>query len=585
MTVSIVKDLKAAKSLDDLALLLGFSASGLSYILYKSNSAARYTEFQIPKRKGGTRTIKAPEPKLKLLQTRLAEILYNYLDGIEEKKKPFKAVSHGFAEGKSIITNAAVHKRRRYVLNIDLEDFFPTINFGRVRGVFIKDRRFEFDPKIATIIAQIACHDHSLPQGSPCSPVISNIVGRLLDVRLVRLAKEHKCTYSRYADDLTFSTNQSTFPAALAAPDPAAAGKWIVGNALDAEIVGTGFKINHGKTRMQFRDSRQTVTGLLVNEKVNIVPEYYRAARSMCSAFFQTGKYYHRVPAALVGGKAEDPMEDIVYDTPPVLEGILSHIYLIKNTVDRRTSAEKKKEENVTAIRKLYHHFLFYKNFVISVRPLIVTEGKTDPIYLKAAIERLPKFHPKLGAFKGGKFQTTVRFLNFTSTVRDVLQLGGGSGDLMHFIEKYFKILSKFKHAPLAAPVIVLIDNDDGAGKIFGKIQGLTKCPPISTLTTEPFYYITANLYMIKTPEIGKDKGMTCIETFFEDTVLKTVLGGKTLSLNKKHLEPGKYGKAIFAEKVIRPNKATIKFDAFEPLLDRITAVLDHHAAKAPPAA
>ena len=116
------------------------------------------------------------------------------------------------------MTNAYIHKRRRYVLNLDLEDFFPSFNFGRVRGFFIKDKHFALHERVETIIAQIACHDNELPQGSPCSPVISNLIAHLLDVRLARLAKAHKCTYSRYADDITFSTNRKEFPSDLAAP-------------------------------------------------------------------------------------------------------------------------------------------------------------------------------------------------------------------------------------------------------------------------------------------------------------------------------------------------------------------------------
>ena len=102
---------------------------------------------------------------------------------------------------------------RRWVFNLDLEDFFPSINFGRVRGFLLKNRDFRAESEHrATVISQIACHENSLPQGSPCSPVISNLVAHLLDMRLVRLASSVGCTYSRYADDLTFSTNKKIFP-------------------------------------------------------------------------------------------------------------------------------------------------------------------------------------------------------------------------------------------------------------------------------------------------------------------------------------------------------------------------------------
>ena len=118
---------------------------------------------------------------------------------------------------RSILTNATLHKRRRYVLNLDLEDFFPSITFGRIRGFFIKDKHFALQEKVATVIAQIACFNNELPQGSPCSPVLSNLIGHLLDTRLARFARLYKCTYSRYADDITFSTSRKDFPAELVA--------------------------------------------------------------------------------------------------------------------------------------------------------------------------------------------------------------------------------------------------------------------------------------------------------------------------------------------------------------------------------
>ena len=242
------------------------------------------------------------------------------------------------------MTNAAVHKRRRYVLNLDLKDFFPSINFGRVRGIFIKDKRFALDPKVATLIAQIACHDHVLPQGSPCSPVISNIVGHLLDIRLVRFAKAQKCTYSRYADDITFSTNAKAFPADVAAPVSGSEHDWALGAALLKELKKADFEVNPAKTRMQYRGSRQVATGLLVNEKPNVRPEYYRTVRAMCWSLFNSGTYYRMVPAALAGGKPGDPDVQEPASSLAPLQGMLGYIYHVRNQVDTRPAAEKKKE-------------------------------------------------------------------------------------------------------------------------------------------------------------------------------------------------------------------------------------------------
>jgi RNA-directed DNA polymerase len=110
-----------------------------------------------------------------------------------------------------------------------LQNFFPSLNFGRVRGFFRSNKHFKLAEPVATLIAQIACNDGVLPQGSPCSPIISELLTHFLDIRLVALAAKNKCSYTRYADDITFSTNQKLFPAALAA---AAGESWVLGNEL-----------------------------------------------------------------------------------------------------------------------------------------------------------------------------------------------------------------------------------------------------------------------------------------------------------------------------------------------------------------
>ena len=193
--------------------MVGFTPSGLSFVLYKLPDSKKYTSFEIPKRDGNKRQIKAPEASLSLLQRRLATLLTDCLEELGKAAPPRRTLAHGFEKGRSIITNAQLHKRRRYVFNLDLADFFPSINFGRVRGFFIKDKHFSLQPPVATVLAQIACFENELPQGSPCSPVISNLIGHVLDGRLARFAKTHKCTYSRYADDITFSTSRKGFPA------------------------------------------------------------------------------------------------------------------------------------------------------------------------------------------------------------------------------------------------------------------------------------------------------------------------------------------------------------------------------------
>lgn len=313
--MSQLENLKNAVDLRDLANILGFKPKAISYILYVIKEENKYAEFEIPKKNGKTRKINAPTDQLKHLQKRLSDLLNNCFAEILSETQQ-KSLSHGFRKNHSIVTNANNHKNRRYVFNVDLKDFFPSINFGRVRGFFIKNNHFSLEEKVATIIAQIACHNNELPQGSPSSPIISNLIGHLLDIRMVNLAKNGKCTYSRYADDLTFSTNRKDFPASIATKEDD--NNWVASKKLIREIEKIGFCLNTDKTSMQYRTARQLATGLVVNKKVNIKSEYYKNARSMCHKLFNVGEFY-------VDGDHDEKVGTISQ-----LEGMLSFIYQVK---------------------------------------------------------------------------------------------------------------------------------------------------------------------------------------------------------------------------------------------------------------
>lgn len=572
--MSVVEDLRAAETRGDLAKLLGYQLKKFAFIVYQIPDAAKYVEFETPKRSGGMRKISAPVPRLKALQQRLAALMYDYLDELDQGQPQRRTLSHGFVRERSIMTNAHAHRGRRYVLNIDLEDFFPSINLGRVRGVLMKDKRFMLHERVATAIAQIACQNGKLPQGSPCSPVMSNIVGRLLDIRMVRLAKEYGCRYTRYADDITLSTNEKVFPTEIATATGAEADVWEAGPALTEAIVKAGYVINAKKTRVQYRGSRQIVTGLVVNEQVNVKSEYYRVARSMSSQLFNTGSYYRVIPAHFAGGKLGDPDVIEVQTSIAPLQGIVEHIHHVRNRFDERDA--KTKKQKPTATRALYHKLLFYKSFVALEKPLIIPEGKTDTIYLKAAIEKLTVFHPKLGQMVNGKFKPALGFQPLSNKVHDILQLGGGTGDFLFFIKSYRANLDRYRFRAVKHPVILLVDNDSGASEVF---KESIKCgiAGIGLTSSEPFYRLVDNLYLVKTPEMGV-AGTSCIENMFDPDLLEEQVDGLEFDPAKKHRAPGKYGKQVFAEKVVKPKVGTINFNGFVSLLDRIAAVIDDYA-------
>lgn len=262
------------------ATLLDVPYSLLIYHIHRH--PARYQQFTISKRSGGVRNILAPVSPLKIVQGKLAQVLAAVY-------KPRPCV-HGFTSGRSIRSNADVHSGRRWVLNLDLADFFGTINFGRVRGLFLA-RPWLCNDEVATILAQICCHNNHLPQGAPTSPVVSNMICARLDGELQRLARQHRAMYSRYADDITFSSRWPNVPSALAvSPSGDERGGVVrVGVDLGRVIESNGFLINPSKLRLRFRTQHQEVTGLTVNISPNVQRTYVRQVRAMLHAWRRHG--------------------------------------------------------------------------------------------------------------------------------------------------------------------------------------------------------------------------------------------------------------------------------------------------------
>jgi len=181
------------KTIKDLAKLLEYDTEHLESIRSDIDRFRKYIKFKIPKKGGGERTILAPIKEIKNLQEQLHRLLQHVY-----RVKPSV---HGFTNGRSIVTNAAAHKGKRYVFNLDLQDFFSTITRQRVQGMFAGKPYFLPD-RIARFLANICCFKGKLPQGAPTSPIISNMLCAQLDSQLQRLAQRNKCYYTRYADDI-----------------------------------------------------------------------------------------------------------------------------------------------------------------------------------------------------------------------------------------------------------------------------------------------------------------------------------------------------------------------------------------------
>ncbi len=575
--LSSLARLKAANTRDDLAKILNVKPKDLSYILYVMPPRTKYTSFDIPKASGGTRTVHAPNSHLKSLQDRTSKLLYDCFDEVLpiNFNSGARALSHGFQRKRnlSIISNGAKHRNRRFLFNLDLEDFFGSFNFGRIRGYFISNNDFRLKSPVATALAQIVCHENKLPQGAPSSPIVTELITRILDVRLLKIAKEFGCTYSRYADDISFSTNKHSFPDSIAVPRDD--GIWSVGPAVLNKITQSGFRINDSKTRMQLKSSRQVATGLVVNEKVNVPAEYSKQVRSMTFALFQTGKCF----AQDVRTKAANPV------SIAALGGKIEHMFHVKSKeyLDDQgkphpVSRFEGDKIKIPAFYRSYGDFIFFRSFCFNDKPIILCEGVTDNIYLKAAMKS------KAASFKSfavahitsKKTSLLVDFYSYSKSAQLVMKLTGGAAPLKSFIADYGLNFSRFKAAKLANPVIVVVDNDAANNPLWALLRDKYKV--VGADGSAQFYRVTKNLYVVPIPRIGgKD---TFIEHLFDQATLDAKLDGKTFDFGQKNkiIAAGKYGKKAFAKNVVAVNRKTINFDGFDALLTNIQAAIQAHA-------
>ncbi|MCS4149321.1 reverse transcriptase family protein [Salinibacter ruber] len=264
------------------AELFGLDYSQLSGLIYAPEDE-KYFTFSIPKASGGKRRITAPSKQLKSLQRKLNYVLQSVYEP--------KAATHGFVPTRSTVTNAERHAGAEVVLNVDLKEFFPSINFGRIRGMFMAVP-YKLPEEVATVVAQTCTLTDVLPQGAPTSPTVANMICAKLDSELTYLAKGCRATYTRYADDITFSTTKNRMSEELvrkAQEESASPMEVELGEKLKGIIRENGFSINHDKVRLQRSNIRQEVTGLVVNEFVNVPRELVRQVRAMLHAWRKHG--------------------------------------------------------------------------------------------------------------------------------------------------------------------------------------------------------------------------------------------------------------------------------------------------------
>lgn len=271
----------------DVARALGLTIPELRWLCFHAEAAIKthYVYFEVAKRSGGTRLLSAPHARLAAAQRWILETILARLDVTPH--------AHGFVAARSTVTNARAHVGQDIVVTLDLQDFFPSITFPRVRGLF---ESLGYSPAAATLLALlvtesprikvlhdgqpfwVAAGDRALPQGACTSPAISNLVARKLDRRLAGAAAKLGWIYTRYADDLTLSARGE--PAGRMA---------LMMSRVRAIVRDEGFAINEAKGRVARAARRQQVTGIVVNDKLGVPREELRRLRAILHRARTTG--------------------------------------------------------------------------------------------------------------------------------------------------------------------------------------------------------------------------------------------------------------------------------------------------------
>lgn len=291
----------------------------------------KFNTFEIPKFNGKARTIYTTKYLThKIILKALNEFLY------EKSKSIFSKYVHGYIKGKSVITNAKIHIGKNYIFKIDIKDFFPSIHKGKV--IWSLKNYLNLNNEEVYLIASLATikinEKEFLPQGFPTSPILSNLVLTRVDKRFIGLAKKYNIKYTRYADDITFSSNKNIFDE-----------KFI--NEIENILKKDRFEINYKKVKLLKKGYRQSVTGLVVNEKLNVKREYIKILRTLLFYLEKNIKQYGKkegiAKAQMLFEKKSNSKKDLV----KVIEGKLAYL---KNVKGEEDSTYKKLQERYNNI-------------------------------------------------------------------------------------------------------------------------------------------------------------------------------------------------------------------------------------------
>ncbi len=259
---SSLHDIPFVYDTHQLAIYLGESPKFLWQFVKNVNKM--YNIYEVPKKSGGTRKLCSPKSRLKSIQKRILKVFLN--------KMPISNYATAYVKGKTLFENASPHTNKKYLLKMDISDFFGSIRFEQVYSAAFNTTLF---PKqIGVMLTTLCCRKDVLPQGAPTSPALSNIVMKRFDNYIGNWCKKRGIAYTRYCDDLTFSADIPMYN---------------VYAKVKSMLEDMGFEINNKKTHFVTSTSRQSVTGLTVNQKVAVSKDYKRALRQEIYYVFKYG--------------------------------------------------------------------------------------------------------------------------------------------------------------------------------------------------------------------------------------------------------------------------------------------------------
>ena len=239
-------------------------------ILYNisNNIDANYDELIIRKKNGKPRFIHEPSSELKIIQK---NILKNILEDMKLSR-----YSYAYKKGCSLKDNVIQHVNKNVVVKLDIKNFFDSITFDKVYKTCFNETLYP--ESLGILLTNLCVYNNKLPQGAPTSGYISNLVMRNFDETIGYYCDENNISYSRYCDDMTFSGNFNVNKLILYVKDL---------------LKEKNFKLNERKTRIIKKNNRQQITGIVVNEKINICKKYKRKIRQEIYYIYKYGLTNH----------------------------------------------------------------------------------------------------------------------------------------------------------------------------------------------------------------------------------------------------------------------------------------------------